>query len=66
MSASGGLLRGIAERGLPRYILVSDFERFHLYDLEDGTQVEFRLADLHQRIKYFAFIAGYRAQVIQP
>ena len=57
---------GIAERDLPRYILVSDFERFRLYDLEDGTETEFRLSDLQKRIKYFAFIAGYRTQVIAP
>ena len=57
---------GIGERDLPRYILVSDFERFCLYDLEEDTKVEFRLADLHKRIKHFAFIAGYRTQVIQP
>ncbi len=57
---------GIAERDLPRYILVSDFERFHLYDLEDDTETEFRLADLAKRIKHFAFIAGYRTQVITP
>jgi hypothetical protein len=57
---------GIAERDLPRYILVSDFERFRLYDLEDDTETEFRLADLHKRIKHFAFIAGYRTQVIAP
>jgi hypothetical protein len=57
---------GIAERDLPRYILVSDFERFCLYDLEEDTKVEFRLTDLHKRIKHFAFIAGYRTQVIQP
>jgi hypothetical protein len=57
---------GIAERDLPRYILVSDFERFRLYDLEDGSETEFKLADLHKRIKHFAFIAGYRTQVIAP
>lgn len=57
---------GIAERDLPRYILVSDFERFRLYDLEDDTETEFRLSDLHKRIKHFAFIAGYRTQVIAP
>lgn len=57
---------GIAERDLPRYILVSDFERFRLYDLEDDTETEFKLADLHKRIKHFAFIAGYRTQVITP
>lgn len=57
---------GIAERDLPRYILVSDFERFRLYDLEDDTETEFKLADLHKRIKHFAFVAGYRTQVIAP
>jgi len=57
---------GIAERDLPRYILVSDFERFRLYDLEEDTESEFRLSDLQKRIKHFAFIAGYRTQVIAP
>jgi len=57
---------GIAERDLPRYILVSDFERFRLHDLEDGGETEFKLADLHKRIKHFAFVAGYRTQVIAP
>jgi hypothetical protein len=57
---------GLVERDLPRYILVSDFERFALHDLEEGKVVEFRLPDLHKRIKHFAFIAGYRTQVIQP
>ena len=32
---------GIQERDLPRYILISDFYRFRLYDLEEGTQQEF-------------------------
>ena len=57
---------GLAERDLPRYILVSDFARFRLYDLEENTETEFRLADLHKRIKHFAFIAGYRTQIIAP
>lgn len=57
---------GLPDRDLPRYILVSDFERFRLSDLEEGTEVEFRLPDLHKHIKHFAFIAGYRIQVIQP
>jgi len=57
---------GIKERDLPKYVLVSDFARFRLYDLEEGTQQEFKLADLHKRIKHFAFIAGYRTQIIAP
>jgi hypothetical protein len=57
---------GLAERDLPRYILVSDFARFRLYDLEENTETEFKLAGLHKRIKHFAFIAGYRTQTIAP
>ena len=68
---------GIKERDLPKYVLVSDFARFRLYDLEaepaptgggqgGGAFYEFNLADLHKRIKHFAFIAGYRTQTIAP
>lgn len=57
---------GLPQRDLPRYIVVSDFARFRLYDLEDDTEVEFRLADLHKRVKHFGFIAGYRTQEIKP
>lgn len=57
---------GIKERDLPRYILVSDFARFRLSDLESGSEIEFRLEDLPRRIKHFAFIAGYRTQEIKP
>ncbi len=57
---------GLPDRDLPRYILVSDFERFRLSDLEEGAEVEFHLADLHKQIKHFAFVAGYQTQVIQP
>lgn len=56
---------GIVECDLPRYILVSDFARFCLYDLEENTEAEFLLADLHKRIMHFAFISGYQTQVIQ-
>ena len=57
---------GLKERDLPRYILVSDFARFRLYDLDADNAVEFKLADLHKRIKHFAFIAGYKTQEIAP
>ena len=57
---------GVAVRDLPKYVLVSDFARFRLYDLEVDTQIEFKLADLHRKVKHFAFIAGYRTQEIRP
>lgn len=51
---------GIKDRDLPRYILVSDFAHFRLYDLEDGAQHEFSLHDLYRNIRLFSFIAGYQ------
>jgi type I restriction-modification system DNA methylase subunit len=50
---------GIKEKELPRYILVSNFERLKLFDLEDGKEHEFFLKELSQKIHLFGFIAGY-------
>ena len=56
---------GLKDRDLPRYILVSDFARFRLYDLADGTQTEFPLEDLYQKVRLFGFIAGYQTTAVQ-
>lgn len=56
---------GLKEHELPRYVLVSDFARFRLHDLEENTSHEFELADLHQHIQLFGFIAGYQTHKIQ-
>ena len=56
----------LPDRDLPRYILVSDFARFRLYDLLLNSEVEFRLGDLHRNVRHFGFIAGYRVQEIRP
>lgn len=53
---------GLKERDLPRYVLVSDFGRFRLYDLDEGTEREFALKDLHKNVRQFGFIAGYEAK----
>lgn len=53
---------GLNENELPRYVLVSDFEKFRVYDLEEGTENNFDLKDLHKNIKLFGFIAGYKKQ----
>lgn len=57
---------GIPDRDLPKYVLVSDFAMFRLYDLDAGSQAEFGLKDLHKHIKRFGFIAGYAPQEIKP
>lgn len=51
---------GLTEKELPRYIMVSDFARFRLYDLESNTDNKFNLSDLVNNIHLFGFIAGYQ------
>ena len=59
-----GYFPGIKDRDLPKYIVVSDFARFRVYDLIGDSVVEFSLKDLHSHIKLFGFIAGYQQHVI--
>jgi len=56
---------GLKEEELPRYVLVSDFARFRLYDLDEGKQHDFQLKELHKKIHLFGFIAGYRKHVVR-
>ncbi len=51
---------GLKDRDAPRYSLVSDFARFRLYDLEEGEQHEFTLAEFYKNARLFGFIAGYQ------
>lgn len=54
---------GLKESEKPQYILVSDFQRFRLYDLDGGApHVEFPLTDLHHEIGRFGFISGYQSR----
>ena len=50
---------GLKEAELPKYILISDFEIFKLYDLEDDKNYEFTLSELYKNVHLFGFIAGY-------
>lgn len=51
---------GLKEYELPKYILVSDFERFKLYDLDTGAKHEFQLRELSAHVHLFGFMAGYQ------
>ncbi len=51
---------------MPRFVLVSDFARFRLYDMVESTQTEFPLKELYKNVKLFWFIAGYQPQKISP
>ena len=56
---------GLKDRDLPRYILVSDFARFRLYDLDGGEPYEFELKDLHKNVALFGFISGYQVRAFK-
>ncbi|MCD6018795.1 MAG: methylase [Bacteroidetes bacterium] len=54
---------GIKDADLPKYILVCDFARFRLYDLDENTTTEFELKDLVSNVQHFGFIAGYQKKI---
>jgi hypothetical protein len=53
-------LQGLKQHELPKYILVSDFDTFRLYDLEEDNIVEFKLHEFVDNVQHFGFIAGYQ------
>lgn len=50
---------------LPRYLLVSDFQRFELYDLDERSEVKFALANLPKHVEAFNFIRGLERRVFK-
>jgi hypothetical protein len=54
---------GLEDKELPNYILVSDFQRFKLYDLDLGNESEFELSNFVDNVHLFDFIAGYEKRV---
>jgi hypothetical protein len=75
-------IRGLTDSGrareVPRWLIVSDFKRVALHDLEPEQDpdlplfkrippsIEFPLADLHKHIRRFAFIPGYKQHKLNP
>ena len=56
---------GIKEHELPKYILVSDFEKFKLHDIEENKDYEFHISEFHKNVKLFGFIAGYQKRTFK-
>ena len=54
---------GLKQHELPKYILISDFENFRLYDLEEDKHIEFKLSDLVNNVQHFGYILGYQKKV---
>ncbi len=72
-------LQSLARAGrhdeIPRYVIVTDFDRLALFDLEPDDvkglpifcglhvqRVEIRIKDLHRHIRLFGFIPGYKVR----
>jgi hypothetical protein len=64
---------------IPRFVIVSDFVRFMVYDLEPEEQrdlplwdqfryssTDFVLADLHRNVRHFAFLRGEKTLRLNP
>ncbi|MGV8964559.1 MAG: class I SAM-dependent DNA methyltransferase [Candidatus Saccharimonadaceae bacterium] len=56
-------LPGLKNYELPKYILVSDFENFRLYDLDENTETSFLFKDFVNHVHLFGFIAGYQKRI---
>lgn len=54
---------GLKQHELPKYILISDFEHFRLYDLEEDKHIEFKLNELVNNVQHFGYILGYQKKV---
>ena len=75
-------VRALASSGrtkeTPRYLIVSDFQRIAIHDLEPEQDpdaplfhrlppsFEFPLADFHKHIRHFFFVAGYKQHKLNP
>ncbi|MCH6235304.1 class I SAM-dependent DNA methyltransferase [Cognataquiflexum rubidum] len=54
---------GLKQHELPKYILISDFERFRLHDMEENKVVEFLLKDLVFNVQHFGYLLGYQKKI---
>jgi hypothetical protein len=50
---------GISDKDLPQYVIVSDFAKFRVYNLDGQAPLEFPLDKLHTNISAFGFLTGH-------
>ena len=62
---AGEYFDALPERDRPRYILVSDFQTFELYDRDEREKVSFSLANLPKHVEKFGFIIGVQRRTFQ-
>ena len=62
---AGEYFDALPERDRPRYILVSDFQTFELYDRDEREKVSFSLVDLPKHVEKFGFIVGVQRRAFR-
>lgn len=60
MDQAASYLNGLAEEEMPRLVVLSDFARFRVRNLETNAEIEFMLAELPEQLELFTYLAGYR------
>lgn len=53
----------VASEDLPRYVIVCDFERLRIHDIETGNHQEILVAELADHLHLFGFLSGYLTQI---
>lgn len=56
---------GLKDYELPRFVLVSDFQNFDLFDIESGEEASFPLSQLPRHVEKFGFILGVEKRVFK-
>lgn len=56
---------GLKDKEYPRYILLSDFQTFELYDLEESIECKFCLEDLADNVEKLGFIIGVQKRTFK-
>ncbi len=60
MGQAEGYLNGLREEELPRLIVLSDFARFRVLNLETRDEADFPIEEFPANLELFTFLAGYR------
>lgn len=56
---------GLKEYELPKYILVSDFYHFRLYDTEEQHTLTFKIDELVNHVNHFNYLLGYDKKIFK-
>lgn len=62
---AGEYFDAMKEVDRPRFILVSDFQSFELFDLDEREQAKFSLAELAQNVEKLSFILGVQKRTFK-